>query len=168
VWSAETVFVCALTLLGRSEHSFPSVQFVEKVPAGVSRFAEGYAQYTEARIVLITSTWAFARARRAQDPCGDLEAIREIAGVLAHEEWHLRHGLDEQGAYQAQLIALIYVGAGPETPLYYQVVRAMQATNAASKRAAQAPVLARGVTQDGVGGDRSSTAAAPTRRRDSP
>jgi hypothetical protein len=166
VWSAETVFVCALALLGRSEHSFPPVQFVEKVPAGVSRFAEGYAQYAEARVVLITSTSAFRRARQARDPCGDLEAIRDIAGVLAHEEWHLRHGPDEPAAYHAQLTTLTYVGAGPDSPLYQEVVQSMQAVSAASSRAAHVRALARGTTQDDVG--RSSAAAAPTRRRDSP
>jgi hypothetical protein len=51
VWSAEAVLVCALALLGRSEQSFPAVEFVEHVPVGVSSSAEGYALYTEARIV---------------------------------------------------------------------------------------------------------------------
>jgi hypothetical protein len=127
VWSAETVFVCALALLGRSEQSFPAVQFVENVPAGVSRFAEGYTQFAEARIVLVTSTSAFTKARRAKDRCGDVEAIREVAGVLSHEEWHVHHGPDELGAYDAQLIALLYVGTAPNSSLYHKVVRSKQA-----------------------------------------
>jgi hypothetical protein len=94
-------------------------------------------------VVLVTSASAFTRARRTKDQCGDLDATREIAGVLAHEEWHLLHGPDEQGAYHAELIALIYLGAGPGTLLYQQVVRSMQVVIAASKRATQARVLMR-------------------------
>jgi hypothetical protein len=134
VWSAEAVLVCALELLGRSEPGFPAVEFVEHVPAGVSASAEGYAFYAEARIVLVTSTSAFTKARRASYRCGDVEAIREIAGVLAHEEWHVRHGPDEQGAYDAQLIALLYVDAGQNGPLFHKVMRAKQAVSDASKR----------------------------------
>jgi hypothetical protein len=117
VWSAEAVLVCALALLGRNPQNFPAVQFVENVPAGVSPFAEGYAQIAEARVVLITSTWAFRTARMATDRCGDVEAIRAVAGVLAHEPWHVLHGSDEPGAYNAQLAALIYVGADPGSSL---------------------------------------------------
>jgi hypothetical protein len=146
VWSAEAVFVCALALLGRSERTFPTVQFVENVPAGISPMTQGYALLAEARIVLVTSTSSFTNARRAKDRCGDLEAIREIAGVLAHEEWHVRHGPDEQGAYEAQLIALMYVGAGLNTPLYNKVVRSKQAVADASKRAAKGRMVVRGPT----------------------
>lgn len=165
MWSAETVVVCALALLGRSEQRFPPVQFVEKVPAGVSQLAEGYARYTEPRIVLVTSTWAFAKARMARDRCGEVEAIREIAGVLAHEEWHVIHGPDEQGAYDAQLIALVYVGARQDGALYHRVMQSKLVVRHASKRAADAPALARGATRDGL--DRLVTAA-PGRGRDSP
>ena len=143
MWSAETVFVCALALLGRTEQSFPPVRFVENVPAGVSRLAAGYVPDAEARIVLVTSTSAFTKARQAIDPCGAVEALREIAGVLAHEEWHVRHGPDERGAYDAQLIALLYVGADPNGPLFHKVMRAKLSVSAASKRAAEARALAR-------------------------
>jgi hypothetical protein len=144
VWSAETVFVCALTLLGRSQQSFPPVQLVEKVPAGISQLAGGYVPHAEARTVLVTSTPAFAKARMAIDRCGDVEALREIAGVLAHEEWHVRHGPDEQDAYNAQLIALLSVGAGPNTPLFHKVMRAKLAVNDRTKRASEARAFALG------------------------
>jgi hypothetical protein len=138
VWSAETVFVCALALLGRTEQSFPPVQFVENVPEGVSPLAAGYVPDTEARIVVITSTSAFMKARGAIDRCGQLEALREIAGVLAHEEWHVRHGPDERRAYEAQLTALLYAGADWNSPLFHKVTRAKQAVGRASKRVADA------------------------------
>jgi hypothetical protein len=127
VWSAATVFVCALTLLGRSEPHFPPVQFVDHVPVGISPLAEGYVLAADGRIVLVTSTSAFLRARRARDRCGAVDALREIAGVLAHEEWHLQHGPDEPGAYDAQLTALLYVGADQDGALYHGVMRAKQA-----------------------------------------
>jgi hypothetical protein len=51
------------------------------VPAGVSAYADGYAFYAEVRIVLVTSTSAFTKAQGARDRCGNVEAIREIAGA---------------------------------------------------------------------------------------
>jgi hypothetical protein len=101
VWSVETVLVCALALLGRSERTFPPVEFVDHAPFGVSASAQAYVHGPDARITLITSTEAFTNARRTLYPCTDVAAIREIAGVLAHEEWHVRHGPDEESAYNA-------------------------------------------------------------------
>jgi hypothetical protein len=144
VWSAETVFVCALALLGRSEQTFPPVEFVDHAPFGVSASAQAYVQAPEARIAVITSTAAFANARGSRHPCTDVDAIREIAGVLAHEEWHVRHGPDEESAYNAQLTALLTVGARQDSALYYKVLKAKLAVIAASRRNARAPMLARG------------------------
>ena len=132
MWSAETVFVCALALLGRTAQSFPAVQFIEKVPVGVSPSAEAYVLAEEKRVVLITSTWAFRVAEHAQNQCGQIDAIRQIAGVLAHEEWHVRHGPDEEGAYDAQLTALTSVGAGPM--LFSSVMRAKRRVADESRR----------------------------------
>lgn len=165
MWSAETVFVCALALLGRTERTFPAVQFVEKTPPGVSQAAEAYTQYAEKRIVLITSTWAFRDARRSQDRCGQIEALREIAGVLAHEEWHLRHGTDEEGAYNAQLTALVYVGTDQTGALFHSVMRAKLRALEASKHRVEMGALARGATRDAVP---SLSAAGSVQRGDGP
>jgi len=143
VWSAATVFVCALELLGRAEASFPPVELVEKAPPGISALATGYALLAEQRIVIITSTAAFMQARRAPERCNSVEALREIAGVLAHEEWHVRHGPDEESAYNAQLTALLAVGARQESALYHEVLKARLAVIAKSRRAARAPMSAR-------------------------
>jgi len=143
VWSAGSVFVCALALLGRSEQSLPPVQLVERAPPEISRSAEGYALYSDRRIVLITSTAAFRRARRAASRCGDVEAIRKIASVLAHEEWHLLHGPDEQGAYHAQLTTLASLGADSNSLLYQEVVRSMLAVRDGARRAAKRHLVAR-------------------------
>ncbi len=147
MWTAQAVFVCALGLLGRSPETFPATQLVDGAPIGASRFAAAYvSRDAPPHIVLITSTAAFTAARRAKTECGDLDAIREIAGVLAHEEWHLRHGPDEEGAYDAQLTMLSFVGADPDGALYHKVKQAKLAVLARSRRAAQAPVVARGMS----------------------
>jgi hypothetical protein len=68
-----------------------------------------------------------ARARRATHRCGPLQALRKIASVVVHEEWHVRHPGDEEGAYAAQLNALAELGVGPGNPLYLDVWRARRA-----------------------------------------
>ena len=144
MWTAETVFVCALALLGRTQQSFPAVEFVEKAPQGVSPLAEAYSLTEEKRIVLVTSSWAFRTALGAEYRCGQIDALRQIAGVLAHEEWHIHHGGNEEGAYDAQLITLLAVGTPLDSPLYHKVKRAKETVLAAERRAARAPVMARG------------------------
>jgi hypothetical protein len=128
-------------LLGRTERTFPAVQFVDKAPVGVSASAEAYVLTEEKRIVVLTSSWAFRAARQAHYRCGRTEALQHIAGVLAHEEWHVRHGVDEEGAYDAQLTALTSVGAG--AVLFNSVMRAKLRAVSDPKRHAQEGVVAR-------------------------
>jgi hypothetical protein len=120
--------MCALTLLHRSEGSFPPIEFVDVRPPYVSANADAYVPLGHPRIYVITTSPAFTRARRAVYKCGELNALRKIASVLVHEEWHVRHGSDEAGAYAAQLSTLASLDAGPGNPLYYEVTRSMQAT----------------------------------------
>jgi hypothetical protein len=127
MWTAETILVCALTLLQRSVDSFPPIVFVDSRPAYVSHNADAYVLDGTARIHLITSTAAFARAQRAMYKCGELQALRKIASIVVHEEWHVRHGRDEAGAYAAQLSTLAYLGAGPGNPLYYEAQKLLRA-----------------------------------------
>jgi len=134
MWSAEAVFVCALGLLGRSAASFPPIDFVDRPPAGLSKSVQGY-MLPGGRIALVTSTSAFDDARRAFTPCNDVIALREIAGVLIHEEWHVRHGPNEGQAYDAQLTALAALGASQDSALYHRVFRAKQAVIAAQRHA---------------------------------
>ena len=148
MWSAATVFVCAVGLLGRSATSFPPVQFVEKAPPGVSPQAAGYVLAGESRIVLITSTDAFTRARQSRDRCSNPDALREVAGVLAHEEWHISHGPDEEGAYDAQLIALLTAGAHDDGALFHKIKQAKLTVVAASKRRTDMGRSARGPSPD--------------------
>jgi hypothetical protein len=135
VWTAETVLVCALALLHRSVDSFPPIQLESTRPADVSPLADGYVRDGDARIHLVITTAAFTQAMRADYRCGNLQALRKIASVVVHEEWHLRHGHDEAGAYVAQLSALLRLEAGPGSPLYAEVQRSMRAVRRASRPA---------------------------------
>ena len=114
-----------------------ATQFIEKPPIGVSRLAAGYTirDGADTHIVLVTSTSAFRDARQSTTPCSDTEAIREIAAVLVHEEWHVRHGIDEAGAYDAQLMALMSFGVDFGSGLYYKVKKSKEAALVAAERA---------------------------------
>ena len=46
---------------------------------------------------------------------GELDALRKIASVLVHVEWHVWHGSNEAGAYAAQFSTLAALGAVPVT-----------------------------------------------------
>ena len=128
MWTAATVVVCALDLLGRSAGTFPSIRLIEWPPLGASAYAEGFVLAGDQTIYLVSSSSTFRDAQRSPSRCGNREAIRKIASVLVHEEWHVRNGPDERGAYLAQLTALAALGAGQNTRQYGEVRRAMQAT----------------------------------------
>jgi hypothetical protein len=91
----------------------------------------------ESRIYLIATSRAFVRAQRALHRCGELDALRKIASVLVHEEWHVRNGSDEEGAYAAQLTTLVSLDAGPGNPVYTEVTRSMRARLRRSRETAR-------------------------------
>jgi hypothetical protein len=126
VWTAETVLVCALALLPRESNGFPPVVLLDTRPADVSVNAEGFVRHGDPRIYLLTDSPSFRRARRAGDRCGELQALRKIASIVVHEEWHVRHPGDERGAYDAQRTALLAAGAAPGNPLLVEVQRSMR------------------------------------------
>jgi hypothetical protein len=109
------VVVVALGLLGRSPDSVVPIRFVETPPPGVSTNAEAFINGGAEAIYLIPSSDAFRRARQGQREPGALNAYRRIASILVHEEWHLRHGPDEEGAYLAQMTALAFLRADAAT-----------------------------------------------------
>ncbi len=109
------VIVFALSLLGRSPDSVVPIRFVDAPPPGVSKNAEAFITGDMDVIYVITSTDTFRRARRGPFEPGALNAFRRIASILVHEEWHLRHGPDEEGAYLAQMTALAFLRADPAT-----------------------------------------------------
>lgn len=132
MWTAETVLVCALALLPRSPGSFPPIVLVDTRPRYASAAAEAWVLSGDRRIHLLTTSRAFVQAMRSLDRCGELLALKKIASVVIHEEWHVRHGTAEDGAYAAQLTALTAMHAGPGTPLYSEVSRAGRAVASVS------------------------------------
>ena len=128
VWTAETVLVCALTLLGRSEASFPPIEFVSDVPADVSAAAEAFVRVNDRHIFLITSSPLFQHLQRGPNRCSDLDAVRKLASILVHEEAHVVRSASESDAYAAQLTTLAALGAGPGHPSYGEVRRSMRQT----------------------------------------
>ena len=128
MWSAAAVLACALAMLGRSEHRLPPINLVDMAPSGASRNVEAYVTSGSDAIHLLTSSPAFREVARSRDKCEPREAVAKLASVLVHEEWHLRHGPDERGAYSAQLTALVALGFNEGTAVYGGVKRSMLAS----------------------------------------
>jgi len=127
VWSAATVLACALSLLGRSERHFHPINLVEIAPAGSSRNVEGFVTHDPGTIHVLTSSAVFRDAAASRSHCGAREALAKIASIIVHEEWHLRNGADERGAYQAQLTALAAIGFNEDSRVHWAVRRSMLA-----------------------------------------
>jgi hypothetical protein len=122
--------MCTLELLGRSPESLPPIKLVDAPIAGASMNVEGYVISGLPVIHLVTSSQAFRQA-----DCFDRVTLVKLASIIAHEEWHVRHGGDERGAYEAQLMTLVMLGAGPDTSLHYSVRRSMSLVLKAAKAA---------------------------------
>lgn len=144
MWSAGLVLVCALDLLGRSARSFPPINLLDVRPGDVSAHADAFVRQGEDVIHLLTSAPAFQRVQRSPHKCGNHNDLRKLASILVHEEWHVRNGPDERRAYEAQLMALITLDAGPGHPVYAGVVRAMADARARQRRQRKPPSVARG------------------------
>jgi hypothetical protein len=125
--SAAAVVACALSVLGRSEASMPRIELVSSIPVEASQRVEAYVRESDDTIYLVASSPVFVEAQSLRDRCLDSLAMKKLASILAHEEWHVRKGPDEKAAYQAQLITLIRLGIHPGTAVYASVVRSMQA-----------------------------------------
>jgi hypothetical protein len=136
--TAAAVVVCALDLLGRSASSTVPIKFLDAAPRGASQYVEAFVMRDPDTIYLITTSAAFRDAQNARTEWLRREGCLKIASVIVHEEWHLRHGDDEEGAYQAQLMALTMLNA--RSPVITSVRRSMQAVLAA-QRARPTPEL---------------------------
>jgi hypothetical protein len=143
MWNAAAVLACALSVLGRSESSMPRIELIEIAPPGVSVGAEAYIQRGTDTIVLITSSSVFQTALNSRSQqCSETVAIRKLASILAHEEWHVRHGPDEKAAYEQQLITLIRLGLQPGSGAFREVQMSMIRVLEARKRNKPERVLA--------------------------
>ncbi len=140
--TAAAVVVCALDLLGRSPVSTAQIKFLSEPPPGVSRNAEGFVTRNPDTIHLITSAPAFHAALRGPYEPGSRDACRHVASVIVHEEWHLRYGADEEGAYLAQLTMLTALNA--DNRALSSVRRAMMVVVAQQKARRRAESLVAG------------------------
>lgn len=143
--STAMVVVCALDLLGRS-HAAAPIALLPYPPPGASANAEAFVTYDPPTIYLITSTAAFREAQQGSIGRPTGEGCRKIASIIAHEEWHLRHGADEEGAYLAQLTTLMALGASSQ--LVATVRQSMMAVTKSEKRRHPAPVVGRVARRD--------------------
>ncbi len=140
--SAAAVLVCALSLLSRTAKDMPPIELVDVAPPEVSRFTEGFVRHDPDTIYLLTSSSVFRLAEeRIRDGCTSTPAMKKLASILVHEQWHLRNGSDERGAYYAQLTTLASLGVQADNTLYVQVTRAMLAVTRGRERASKAEML---------------------------
>ena len=137
MWSAATVLVCALDLLGRSAQSLPPIELIASAPPEATRRVEAFVRPQSNTIYLVTSSDVFRTAQRSRQRCGAREAMKKLASIIVHEEWHVRNGPDEEGAYAAQLTELSRLGVSPGSALHYSVTRSMMAVRANQARAAE-------------------------------
>ena len=101
----------AIMLLGWSGTDVPHIVVVDRKPPDATDTVEAWVRFDlEGRAMPIiyvrTDTDVYRDAARK-----DYQALVRLAGILAHERWHLRHGRDEVGAYTAQLSAMEYLHA---------------------------------------------------------
>ena len=139
--SAAAVLVCVLGVLGRSAGSMPPIELVDGVPPGVSASAEAFVWHDKGTIYLITTSPIFRDAVKALPSCEGTAPPKKIASILVHEEWHIRHGSDERGAYQMQLTTLSRLGLGPDSAVYYGVLRSMQKVLSEQRRSRKPDLL---------------------------
>jgi hypothetical protein len=124
MWTAASVLACALSVLGRSEANMPRIELIDIAPSAVSVGAEAFVRH--GTIYLITSSSVFETALRTRSQgCTQSAAMRKLASILAHEEWHVRHGPDEKAAYELQLMTLIRLGLQPGSGVYREVQLSM-------------------------------------------
>jgi hypothetical protein len=125
--SAAAIIACALSLLGRSERTMPPITLVEAPPRHASIQADAFVSLPDPHIYVITSSPTFRDAMASRSSCSESATMKKLASVLAHEEWHIRNGADESGAYYAQLTTLLRLGVPPDNNVYRSVQRSMQA-----------------------------------------
>jgi len=101
----------ALVLLGWPKDEIPDIEVVATRPPDASPTAEAWVWCNEDGsappvIYVAANTDMYADALQE-----NRQALVKLAGILAHERWHLRHGPDEVGAYEAQLGAMVSLTA---------------------------------------------------------
>ena len=105
----------ALDRLHWSAAETPTIVVVAERPERVSLLAEGWMVHNNdgtARPTIYIAGWSELYRDALANPDG-LKGIIRLAGVLAHERYHIRVGPDEEMAYAEQLIVLQELHAAP-------------------------------------------------------
>jgi hypothetical protein len=105
----------ALSLLRWAPEDVPAIQVIEKRPPRVDRLAEAWVFHNAdgtAQPTIYVAGWSELYRNALTYPRNAHNVIR-LAGVLAHERAHIRHGRDEELAYANQLITLERLQAEP-------------------------------------------------------
>jgi hypothetical protein len=98
-------------LLGWYGDDLPRIEVVDRKPSDATGFVEGWVRYNEDGSA-IPVIYVRTDTKVYRDAVGnDYQALVRLAGILAHERWHLRHGRDEIGAYTVQLSTMEYLHA---------------------------------------------------------
>jgi hypothetical protein len=101
----------AVMFLGWSRDKVPRIVVVKTRPPDVSPTAEAWIRCDgdgTAQPVIYVAADSYTYLDALQE---DRQALVKLAGILAHEQWHIRHGLDEVGAYEAQLVVMAHLQA---------------------------------------------------------
>ena len=136
------VLMLVLALLGSEARGLPPIELVHVRPPDASPTAEGFTRPGSNRIYLLTCTPVFEEAVASARWDADGGPFIKLASIIMHEAWHVRHGSDERGAYNAQLFTLSRLGAGPGSFLHASVYRSMLAVLKAPKPSAPQPSAA--------------------------
>jgi len=100
----------AVTLLGWFGDDIPQFELAVERPPDATPTAEAWVRYngdgSAVPIVYVaTDSNVYRNAPK------DYQSLVKLAGILAHERWHLRHGPDEVAAYDTQLSTMTYLHA---------------------------------------------------------
>jgi hypothetical protein len=115
--------VKSIALLGWYQKDVPRIEIVSEKPRHIGDNVEAWVTFANGQpipiIYLRIDTDVYRDAAR-----GEYQALVRLAGILAHERWHLRYGRDEEGAYAAQISIMQHLQA--TTARIAQVRRALQ------------------------------------------
>jgi hypothetical protein len=98
----------ALDLLHWAPEDVPTIEVIETRPPRVDLLAEAWVFYNvdgTAQPTIYVAAWSQLYRHALVDRWDRHDVIR-LAGVLAHERAHIRHGRDEELAYAEQLTVL--------------------------------------------------------------
>jgi hypothetical protein len=105
----------ALNLLYWPPEEIPTIVVVDQRPPTVNPLAEGWVVRNSdgsAQPTIYIAGWSEPYRDALANPLASRShSIIRLAGVLAHERAHLRHGADEEIAYAAQLTTLVILQA---------------------------------------------------------